>query len=339
MEKIISIIIPTYNMEDFIAKNLQSLIIPQHFDDIEVLVVNDGSKDKSSEIAHQFAEKYPRSIKVIDKQNGNYGSCINVGLQHATGKYVKILDADDYFETANFDTMIGILKNVDADLIITHFAFVTPTGETGEIRNLHIPANQILNINDIAHKKTIQGLWMHEIAYRRENVIKMGYHQREGISYTDVQWGFDPMFSVKTVYYINLLIYRYLVGRDGQTMDINIYRKKFGNEFQCTSAMLDTFVSTPLGSKAVKQMMFDKMKGRIIALYKRAMVDLEDLSNEDMIKFDQELKVKSPQLYKVTDRKLLSTPLFCYPYIHAWRKNHEGMLFLFVLKMYKKYKR
>jgi hypothetical protein len=154
-----------------------------------------------------------------------------------------------------------------------------------------------------------------------------------------VQWGFDPMFSVKTVYYINLLIYRYLVGRDGQTMDINIYRKKFGHEFQCTSAMLDTFVSTPLGSKAVKQMMFDKMKGRIIALYKRAMVDLEDLSNEDMIKFDQELKVKSPQLYKVTDRKLLSTPLFCYPYIHAWRKNHEGMLFLFVLKMYKKYKR
>ena len=66
MEKIISIIIPTYNMEDFISKNLQSLIIPQHFDDIEVLVVNDGSKDKSSEIAHQFAEKYPRSIKVID---------------------------------------------------------------------------------------------------------------------------------------------------------------------------------------------------------------------------------------------------------------------------------
>lgn len=338
MEKVISIIIPTYNMEEYIGKALQSLVVPQNLDAIEVLVINDGSKDRSSEIAHQFAKQYPQIFKVVDKNNGNYGSCINVGLQHATGKYVKILDADDYFETANFDTMVGILRNVDADLIITHFSYITPAGESGTTRKLHVPADQILRINDIAHKKTIQGLWMHEIAYRRENVIKMGYHQQEGISYTDVQWGFDPMFSVKTVYYINLLIYRYLVGRDGQTVNINVYRKKFGHEFQCTSAMLNTFVNAPMTNEAVWQMMFNKMKGRIIALYKRAMVDLGDLNHEDMIRFDTELKVKSPKLYQATDRKLLSTPLFCYPYIHAWRKNHESKFLLFVLKMYKNYK-
>ena len=263
MLKIISIIIPTYNMEAYIAHTLQSLLIPTHLDDIEVLVVNDGSKDRSSAIAHQIATQHPESIKVIDKENGNYGSCINAALKQATGKYVKILDADDSFDTQNFDFMVGKLKEIDADLIITHFSFTNADGEVSTTRHLHIPADRILNIDKIAHTKSIRGLWMHEITYRRENLLKMGYCQREGISYTDVQWGFDPMSTVRTVYYMNLLIYRYLVGREGQTIDKNTYRKKFGQEFQCTSAMLNTFVSTRMPSKAVEKMMRSKIEGRI----------------------------------------------------------------------------
>lgn len=338
MRKIITIIIPTYNMEGYIEKTLQSLIIPNHFEDIEILVVNDGSKDKSSEIAHRIAELYPQSIKVIDKDNGNYGSCINVGLKHATGKYVKVLDADDYFDTNNFCTMVEILKEIDADLIITHFAFVNPKREIGETRNLHIPARQILAIDDIAHKRSIQGLWMHEIAYRRENVIKMGYHQREGISYTDVQWGFDPMSTVRTVFYIDLLIYYYLVGREGQSVDKKVYFKKFGQEFQCTSAMLNTFVSAPMVSKAVEKMMFKKMRSRIITLYKRSMVNFNDYDNQDMVTFDRELQQKSPLLYHSLDKQLLSIPLFCYPFIHVWRRNHQNKWLKFVIRLYRKHK-
>lgn len=339
MDKIISIIIPTYNMEDYIARNLQSLVISNNLDAIEVLVVNDGSKDQSSAIAHQFANKYPQSFRVIDKVNGNYGSCINVGLKHATGKYVKILDADDYFDTNNFCTMVEILKEIDVDLIITHFAFVNPEGEVGTTRNLHIPAKKIINIDNIAHKKSIQGLWMHEIAYRRENLIKMGYFQEEGISYTDVQWGFDPMFTVKTFYYINLLVYHYLVGREGQTMDKNVYIKKFGDEFKCTAAMLRTFTKASMASRPIDKMMFNKIKGRIIALYKRALVELDEYENIYMIKFDQELKQQSPQLYKSIDRKLLSAPLFCFPYMHIWRKNRKSRWLRFIIMLYRKYKK
>lgn len=99
MEKQISIIIPTYNMEKYIGQCLDSLLIPE-FDEVEILVVNDGYKDRSSEIAHSYANRYPDSIRVIDKSNGNYGSCINAALPVATGRYVKILDADDSFDTA-----------------------------------------------------------------------------------------------------------------------------------------------------------------------------------------------------------------------------------------------
>ena len=89
--------------------------------DIEVLVVNDGSNDGSLQIAQKFANQYPDVFRVIDKSNGNYGSCVNAAMKVATGKYVKLLDADDAFDTANFNMMMGILMDMDADMILTDY--------------------------------------------------------------------------------------------------------------------------------------------------------------------------------------------------------------------------
>jgi len=338
MEKVISIIIPTYNMEQYIRRAMESLLLKRNLDAIDVLVINDGSKDRSSEIAHEFADQYPQSFRVVDKSNGNYGSCINEGLKHAVGKYVKIMDADDYFDTDNFEEMVETLKQVDTDLVITHFAMVDADGKRGEVRHLHIPSGKTLAIADIAQKKSIQGLWMHEIAYRRENVVKMNYHQREGISYTDVQWGFEPMATVKTAYYIDRLVYLYFVGREGQSMDMDVYKKRFNHEFECSSAMLDGLVGRTIADKVVKRMMEEKMKGRILALYKRALVHFDDCENVPMIAFDEELKAKAPELYRAVGRKLLSTPLFCIPYVALWRRNRHGALLTLVLRLYRKYK-
>lgn len=110
MENILSIIIPTYNMEKYLDKCLASLIIEDKelMRQLEVLVVIDGAKDRSSEIAHTYQNRFADTFRVIDKENGNYGSCINRGLKEATGRYVKVLDADDYLilQTSKF-----ILKN------------------------------------------------------------------------------------------------------------------------------------------------------------------------------------------------------------------------------------
>ena len=100
MQKLLTIIVPTYNMQDYLRHCLDSLIVSNEWLDLlEVLVINDGSKDKSSEIGHEFEMLYPNTFVVIDKENGNYGSCINKGLEIATGKYVKVLDSD----AAEFD--------------------------------------------------------------------------------------------------------------------------------------------------------------------------------------------------------------------------------------------
>lgn len=117
MEKLITIIIPTYNMERYLAKCLDTLVISdENMGLLEVLVVNDGSKDASGRIAHWYEGKYPATFRVIDKENGNYGSCVNKGLQEAKGKYVKVLDADATFAREEFNGYVDFLKETDADL-------------------------------------------------------------------------------------------------------------------------------------------------------------------------------------------------------------------------------
>ena len=122
MKKILSIIIPTYNMESLLTQCLNSLMVSKNLDMLEVLVINDGSTDKSSQIAHQYEVEYPNSFRVIDKANGNYGSCINAALPLVKGKYVRILDADDSYNTENLNQFIDFLSDIDVDLVLSDFS-------------------------------------------------------------------------------------------------------------------------------------------------------------------------------------------------------------------------
>ena len=126
MEKILTIVIPTYNMQDYLRRCLDSLIVSEEqMNKLEVLVINDGSKDNSSAIAHEYQDKYPDTFRVIDKGNGNYGSCINRGLKEATGKYIKVLDADDHFENKSLEEVLNMMLRIDVDLFLTDFCIIS----------------------------------------------------------------------------------------------------------------------------------------------------------------------------------------------------------------------
>lgn len=231
MEKQISIIIPTYNMEAYIGKCLDSLLIPE-FDQVEVLVVNDGSKDRSSEIAHEYANRYPDSIRVIDKENGNYGSCINAALPLCTGRYIKVLDADDTFDTIEFSKFVRLLPECNEDAIITNHIIVDPDGH--ELQRSSIPhqvkINQQLSVEEATFTICSSYLQMHRITYNRDVFTRFSYHQTEGVSYTDSQWSIIPISYCHNFRCIDLIVYRYLLGRDGQTMSSE-QLSRFLNQF------------------------------------------------------------------------------------------------------------
>lgn len=217
-------------MEKYLHKCLDSLIIDQELMSLfEVLVINDGSKDSSSKIAHEYEIKYADTFRVINKENGNYGSCINRGLKESKGKYVKVLDADDSFNTENFKKYILFLCNQDCDLILNDCTQVDENGnKIGTFDNLGIKPYTKTNFEKFANKNIFPQ--MHCIAYKKENVTSLCYKQTEGISYTDQEWATIPMQNVQNVIYANLPLYNYLVGREGQTMSPEQLNKSFNQQ-------------------------------------------------------------------------------------------------------------
>lgn len=223
ISKILSVIIPSYNVEMYLPKCLDSLIVRDYdlLKLLDVIVVNDGSKDRTSEIAHSFKLKYPDMFRVIDKENGHYGSCINAGLKIAKGYFTKILDADDSFCTESLSALLSeLLELVDVaapiDMVLTPYAVVNEGGVIS--RNIGYDLNERIcySIDDIL--PIAPKIAMHAIAYRTNMIKEMGYRQTEGVSYTDTEWCFMPMTRVKRIRYSNNVVYKYLVGREGQTV-------------------------------------------------------------------------------------------------------------------------
>ncbi|MGN0629843.1 MAG: glycosyltransferase family 2 protein, partial [Ruminococcus sp.] len=121
MSKILSVSIASYNVEKFLSKALDSCLIGDYMDKLEVIIVNDGSKDRTDEVAGEYVNKYPETFKLINKQNGGYGSTVNAGIKAATGKYFRLLDGDDWFDSKQLIKFIDLLENSEEDMIVAHF--------------------------------------------------------------------------------------------------------------------------------------------------------------------------------------------------------------------------
>lgn len=226
-------------MERYIGKCLDSLIIPE-FDQVEVIVVNDGSKDRSSEIAHKYSERYPDSIRVIDKSNGNYGSCINAALPQIKGRYVKILDADDTFDSYGFSELVRQLQNLDVDVVFTLCKDVDEKGNITGVSGKY-KSNQYNHIYDNINSRLSDNNLMHWMTYNTRVFSRFKYHQTEGISYTDNLWAFIPIILCRTGIFLDIIVYKYLLGRVGQTMDRQSMMKQLDHFRIVAKAMVDYY--------------------------------------------------------------------------------------------------
>ena len=285
-------------MEKYIGKCLDSLLIPE-FDQVEVLVVNDGSKDRSSEIAHGYAERYPGSIRVIDKANGNYGSCINAALPLCTGRYVKILDADDTFDTEAFSEFVKALIGIDSDVVITEYVV---HDENGRIR-VHEPYDRTgLQFGKAESLKTaisrFGNTWiqMHQIAYKVSVLKSINYRQTEGISYTDTEWAIIPLYNCRNITFLDLVVYRYLTGRDGQTMAPERISNSISQLIMVFKRLVDFYVDHPeynVLKSSLLLMVFYRLEFLSFALLKNWGPPVAKQFHE----FDGYLRLNCPELY------------------------------------------
>lgn len=246
MEKILTIVIPTYNMQDYLRRCLDSLIVPEEqMAQLEVLVINDGSKDNSSAIAHEYQDKYPDTFRVIDKENGNYGSCVNRGLKEATGKYFKILDADDWYNTDVLRNVLKVLTTADSDMVITRLrTYYESRDENVDSLSFEgVETNHIFRRNDSEFGKIdfYSYIGMHKVAYRTTLLQSIGLHLQEGISYTDNEYAYYPFEHVNSVIFLNEVLYTYWIGRDGQTVTPEVMAKRSWQLYKIIDRMLDSY--------------------------------------------------------------------------------------------------
>lgn len=335
MDKVLSIIIPTYNMERYLRKCLDSLIISnENMGFLEVLVINDGSKDSSSQIAHQYEIKYPQTFRVIDKENGNYGSCINRGLKEAKGNYIKILDADDYFDTANFSLFIELLKKKDVDCVITDFIQVNYLGEKICRHCFKLPKEKVFHLEEMPESVSSR-LYMHAVCYKTSMLRDIKYTQTEGISYTDQEWVFLPMASSKDIIYYPHVVYKYFVGREGQTIDVKVWESKFWMEIQGCKVMMD-YRNIDYGTRRPDSAYMNiRVRTRMQAIYTAYLSKFSTFDNEGLLlDIDKCLIEYDEHLYKYFD-SFVTSKYIPIKIVRKWRNGKKWWIHVnrFVAKL------
>lgn len=335
-------------MESYLERCLSSLVISDKLMEMfEVLVINDGSKDRSSEIAHSFEDNHPQTFRVIDKKNGNYGSCVNRGLEEARGKYIKVLDADDWFDTNNFEKLLKVMSQTDADCIMSDMIQVDEEGNTISLWNYSLPRESMFSMKEIL--KLNELLWMHCVAYKTENLKNIHYQQTEGISYTDQEWLFLPMSTCKSFFYYPQVIYKYFVGRNGQTMDPEVFKKNFWQEIRGTINMATQFGHYRDNRGDAYTYLAKRLLGRSMTCYGTFLESYRmERFYKEMKELDRVLKHECPNLYHELDdlNRLISKKNNYFQFfprswvllVYLWRKSNlqeKSMAVLTVVRIIK----
>lgn len=345
--KLLSIIVPSYNMEKYLGRCLESFLVPSNLmERLEVLVINDGSKDSTSEIAHNFEMRFPGIVRAIDKENGNYGSCVERGLAEAEGKYVKTVDADDWVDNENFakylSYIISVADNAEGpDLILNDFEFVGPDMKPIKRMSYSFVLEPDFTVAGFTYKND-RAMWMHAAAYKTEKLRAIGYTQMHGVSYTDEEWISLPMTTVETIGYFPDVVYEYLLGREGQTCAPDEYLKGFWMQIKILKKLIGQYVDRQRQwGAAQEQYMRNHLKHRVELTYRNCLyVNSPYLKDETAVDFDEFLTRTCKWLYEAADACVISDRVR-FHYVSFWRrhgrkKDLHWRISLFVAKILRK---
>lgn len=218
--KILSIIVAAYNVEKYIEKALKSCDLNDDNDDYEVIVVNDGSNDSTEKIVQDYVKYKPTVFKLINKENGGYGSAINAGIMHANGKYVKLMDGDDWYDTKELSIFLDKLRICDADMVITDFCSVNDNNmEKSNCLAFDVEPYTLINPNKLMYTNEV--LLMHRVCMRTDILAKNDIKLTEQCFYTDTEYIIYPLPFIQNVEYMPLMLYQYRIGNTEQSMSLN----------------------------------------------------------------------------------------------------------------------
>ena len=307
--KLLTVTIPCYNSQEYMEKSIRSALTGG--DRVEIIIVDDGSKDNTLEIAQKYQAKFPDIIKVVHQENGGHGEAVNTGIRNATGLYFKVLDSDDCLGKKALAQVLDLLedmvsKDAGLDMLVTNFMYDKQGVKHKKIMKYKnaMPTGRIFGWDELKFGKT-QYLLMHSVIYRTKVLRECGMILPKHTFYVDNIYVFHPLPYVKNIYYLNVCLYKYYIGRDDQSVQEEIMIKRIDQQYRVTKLMLEAYNNAPIDNPNVDAAMihyFDMM------MCISSILSIREGSQE-RLKDKQELwnmvKQSNPELYRKVRKSIL----------------------------------
>ena len=311
--KTISFVVPCYNSSQYMDKCINSILVAGR--DIEIIIVNDGStKDNTLEIAQRWEEEFPTICKCVNKENGGHGSAVNAGLAIASGKYFKVVDSDDWLDPIALLEIMNFVreeaqKDDAIDMIICNYVYEKVY--EGERRVVHyknaLPEGRPFTWEDASRFLPGQFILMHSVIYRTQLLKDINLTLPDHTFYVDNIFVYTPLPHVKSIYYRDIDLYRYFIGREGQSVNEQVMISRIDQQLKITKIMID---SVNLDSKEMPKQLSRYMESYLSVMTSICAIFLRMGNTEEDIRKYVELwdylKNKDPKLYKKVKRNSVS---------------------------------
>ena len=258
--KILTVTIPCYNSQDYMKKCIES-ILPGG-EDVEILIVDDGSSDKTAEIADRYAARYPTIVKAIHQENGGHGEAVNTGIRNAAGIYFKVVDSDDWVDSQILKEIVETLKELlkgpeTVDMFISNFVYDKVGARRKKVMQYRsaLPKEEVFCWPDMKNMRKGHYILMHSVIYRTNLLRECGLELPKHTFYVDNLFVFQPLPYVKKMYYLDKVFYHYFIGRDDQSVNEEVMIRRIDQQIKVNKIMIDTLAGKRLNEKRLRDYM------------------------------------------------------------------------------------
>lgn len=241
--KLLTFAIPCYNSQDYMEHCIES-ILPGG-EDIEILIVDDGSKDRTAEIADDYAKRYPSIIRAIHQENGGHGEAVNTGIRNASGLYFKVVDSDDWVDAEAYKKVLQTLRELTGskttlDMLLSNYVYEKEGVKNKKVmRQTGFPKDRLFTWSDVRHFYKGHYILMHSVIYRTKLLRECGLELPKHTFYVDNIYVYKPLPYVRTMYYLDVDFYRYYIGREDQSVNEKVMISRIDQQIRVNKIMLD----------------------------------------------------------------------------------------------------
>lgn len=249
MKKFITFVVPCYNSQEYMKRCIDSLLVGGG--GVEIIIIDDGSTDATGNIADAYEKVFPDIVRVVHKDNGGHGSGVNKGLELAKGTYFKVVDSDDWLDKEAYHKMLQkvkkfcVLENrhhttVVPDMIVTNYVYDHLEEKTFRImdyRNV-FPIQEICDWNKIKRFLPSQYLIMHSLIFKTSLLRNVGVQLPEHTFYVDNLFAYQPLPAVKYIYYMDVNLYHYFLGREDQSVNEKVMMSRIDQQIKVTEMVV-----------------------------------------------------------------------------------------------------